>query len=516
LTNYTRSNHDILGPGADAVVLAYAAARVGADTTIVLLDDVTVTWTHGPRLITQADTADVSLGPGDAVVKVHAAARAQADALLGVADTLAVRANQITHADALLGVADALVKEHGAVRVNADGGVGLSPQAADTLAWLEYIGRTQADTADVSLGPGDAAQRAVDSVRTNADGAAAVTGDDVVKVHGAVRVNDDALLGVADAADMATGFGRVQADVADVSLGPGDAAQRAVGWQRSNADGAVAVDAANFVAHDFTHHEVIPGPYGYNHGVVDAAWRAVTSVRTQADGAVAVAGDALDVELTVRPRNVFVRHVYPGPSLVVQHRDWEKGGVAYNRTGNNVYMPLLVLRRGQANTLLASNVGGWSTSGKDYLATMVAKNQARFYEEYLGRTTRQLSASQVSGYVARNSPWITWVQHKALAGAPVANEVAPGAVHGLQALDWNQLRVKVLFTGGAAPTCKITAWHREVLPTSKGPWTEGQTEVNVQHRVEFTIVANTYREVWLQVHTLSGLPTGVAVWVSGC
>lgn len=573
MANYAITNHDVIGPGWDShvIVASYqrsyddyneatyihdtlavvsASQRVAADG-VVAVDVGVALKTNFPQNYTrsEAETASPTDIAGRAVTFVisHADTVAPVDAPHKISGYTKSNADGVTAAD--VGLQGDI-----AWRVENDG-ISTVETFVRTVTW-NRTGADAVNAADAHFFP-----NLFDQHHTCDDAVTAV--DATVESDGYSRVEDDAVVATdagseavayaraeaegvvaADAATEADGVSRAGAEVVGTvetftrtvafvishadAAGLADAKVVSVDYQRARADGVVAADAvvetdgfqrgpfADTVGTTDAHvinYTAARAGHSTTRFVTDEATRAVTFNRSVADAAT-VADTTAAPELSLRERRCYARHVYelphkPNPSCVIQSRDWSQNTFAGVR-GSAV----VIFRRGKEEKLNKYVIGQWGAAGKANLAYYVSRGLINFHEDYLG-TTRQLSHWQVSTYTEIDAPWVTWVQHKALAGAPVAAESAPTrATVGVVAVEFANLKVKVTFTGGTEPMIKITGWHRDIFATSRGTWTEGDTELVVTNNAEFTL-RNAYREVWLQCHTISGAPTGVTVYLSG-
>jgi len=390
--------------------------------------------------------------------------------------------------------------------------------ATDTIALNDDSLRAKADT----VSPTDVSVRTVAFARSNADTVSYATSHDFPFHFDRVLTNADTVT-TTDVLTRAETNAIVEADTVTVT----SSGIRSVTSARAFADTATAAitmveEDGVSISHALTltatdaivvNYTASPAHHTETNSLFETFLKVVGYARSNADTATAT-DTKYTPESVLLPRMAYARHVYelphhPNPSVVVQNKDWSWGSLAGAR-GTSV----LILRQGREESLYKSAVGQWSPSGKSRLAILMSKGLVNFYEQYLN-TVRQLSHWQVATYMELDAPWVTWASHRVLAGAPVANDSSPTrATVGTLGVEFANLKVKATFTGGTDPLMKITAWHRDIFPTSRGTWTEGDTEQVVTHNAEFTIT-NAYREVWLQCHTISGAPTGITVYISG-
>jgi hypothetical protein len=118
-------------------------------------------------------------------------------------------------------------------------------------------------------------------------------------------------------------------------------------------------------------------------------------------------------------------------------------------------------------------------------------------------------------YVAIDAPWTTYILSRTKTGA-VSDADPTSSTDGILATEFNKLRCMLLFTGGAGPTATVIAWYREVGNPGdpRGPWVKGETFALTPGSAEVTI-SNGYREVYIQLTTIAGVPTSTDIMLTG-
>jgi hypothetical protein len=146
---------------------------------------------------------------------------------------------------------------------------------------------------------------------------------------------------------------------------------------------------------------------------------------------------------------------------------------------------------------------------------MMEKGVIRVHEDYLG-TQRELTAEQVDSYVSDNSPWVTWVQHRAFTGAPVAPDAAPpdASSLGTRCSGFERVLIKATFVGGVAPDVDIAVWYRSPTATDKGAWVLAGSALDLAHDTELPFAAR-HGELFIQLTDQDGDPTEVTFYISG-
>lgn len=241
--------------------------------------------------------------------------------------------------------------------------------------------------------------------------------------------------------------------------------------------------------------------------VGDGVVAAVAYQRRQNE-ALTVASTLADPEVSIVESYVYIRHNPTFPAVAISPHDWEKG--AQTGTGSAV----VTLERGVETKLIASAFEGWIGSSKHELGRMMMRSGATFHEDYFVRgMRRQLGPTQVFNYTTFDSPWVTWMLHRAKTG--VVDDTDPTlASSGVLAVNFTNVLVKLNFTGGTNPWATITPWFRDVGAKARGPWVRGTAIEDVENNTQVPVeVLN--REVWLQLTSFNSNPSETAIYVSG-
>ena len=225
------------------------------------------------------------------------------------------------------------------------------------------------------------------------------------------------------------------------------------------------------------------------------------------------------------PQHIHIRHTGKGvrkdrrgptvyPAITIPHRDWSNNRTSgvpptTGRFDGNV----ITLRRGKSVSILSEIFASWTESPKGQIAQFMNSGFLEVYEDYLG-TTRKLSSGHVQNYRAQDNPWVTYVLHRAKPNG-TADAVPTAMTNGTVASSYHNLKVRLSFTGGTAPAATINVWHRDVEPGVSGlPWVAGEVHAAVTHMVE-TTVSNGYREIYIQLTSITGSPTAIDIELSG-
>jgi hypothetical protein len=221
------------------------------------------------------------------------------------------------------------------------------------------------------------------------------------------------------------------------------------------------------------------------------------------------------------PKKVYVRHLNkqihkPGvppfsAAVAVQYRDWSNSrtsGLLAPTGPTDGNTP--VFRSGRTTEFLAEVFAQWTSAPKGILARHMNLGELEVYEDYLG-TTRQLASGQVLQYtMARDQPWVTWVNHRT--GLTAVDGAGPGVNDGgILAVDFGTVLVRPVFTGGTSPTVDLQAWAREATQP-RGSWSPVGTASGVTGDVSFLA---GYREIYVEVTGVTGSPTSFDIQMSG-
>lgn len=239
---------------------------------------------------------------------------------------------------------------------------------------------------------------------------------------------------------------------------------------------------------------------------------------TRRSDEVVVAQDAPELgppDPTIFPTSkVHLRHVYPNPAVVLQFRDWSNNRTAVLPPTGPTDGNVPILREGRTVAIDAGIFGGWTEYPKGHIAQLMDRGLIEVHEDYLG-TSRQLSSAQVLQYQISNNPWIYYILHRTKTGT--ADDPTPTFIlNGTPATAFQNIKAKLLFDGGASPTADVTGWYRTPLPVSpwRSSWTQDSSYTSVAGGVEMDFISG-YGEVFLQLTTIAGAPTGVRVMISG-
>lgn len=222
------------------------------------------------------------------------------------------------------------------------------------------------------------------------------------------------------------------------------------------------------------------------------------------------------------PKRIYVKHMNKmvnkrgvppfSPAIAIQYRDWSNSrtsGLIHGPTGpTDGATP--IFRDGKVTEILAEVFADWTSAPKGMIARFVNTGELEVWEDYLG-TQRKLTSAQVIQYTMnRDQPWATWVVHRegltaADAGGPTANN------GGTLAIDFKNVLIRPIFTGGTNPTVDITVWAREATQP-RGTWVAVGSASTLSGQQTFQ---TDYREVWVQVTAVAGSPTSFDIEISG-
>ncbi len=222
------------------------------------------------------------------------------------------------------------------------------------------------------------------------------------------------------------------------------------------------------------------------------------------------------------PKKIYVRHLNkmvhkPGvppfsPAIGIQYRDWSNSrtsGLVHGPTGpTDGATP--IFREGKVTEFLAEVFADWTSAPKGMIARHVNTGELEVWEDYLG-TKRKLTSGQVIQYTMnRDQPWATWVVHRG--PLTVADSAGPTANDGgTLAVDFKNVLIRPIFTGGTSPTVDIRVWAREATEP-RGTWVEVGTTAGLSGQVAYQV---DYREVYVEVTAIGGAPTNVTIEISG-
>jgi hypothetical protein len=301
----------------------------------------------------------------------------------------------------------------------------------------------------------------------------------------------------ASATDEASRVARSNRSVVEAASAT-DSGRRAVSSFRTVTELASALDVADAASHEF-------GISVENARARDSVSVALAAGRIPVETPTAV--DEVEIGYRQVPRYVHVHHVIGKPAYVVSaFADYHGLAGPYHA---------VTLKQGRSSRVSAKSFETWEIERRR-LAYMMERGALRVHEDYLG-TRRELTPEQVDSYVADNAPWVTWVQHRAITGAPILPDAAPPtpSSQGVRCLGFDKVVVRVALVGGIAPDVDIAVWYRLPTATDRGTWTLVATTLDLANNNEAKFTVH-YGELFVQLTDQDGDPTSATFYISGC